>query len=130
QFVTAARPKKRRPSLRIQVNTSNTVEGSAVFDAHVRDVISSTLSRFVAQLTRVEVHLSDENAAKKGVNDKRCLIEARPEFQKALATTAIGSTIDQALRRAAGKMKRLLTTRFATHPKTQKGSGVRRRWLS
>ena len=35
--------------------------------------------RFSAHITRVEVHLGDENAGKRGSDDKRCMMEARLE---------------------------------------------------
>ena len=44
----------------------------------VEAVVRGALDRFSEQITRVEVHLSDENSDKKfGTDDKRCLLEAR-----------------------------------------------------
>jgi hypothetical protein len=41
-------------------------------------VVRDSLDRFSEQITRVEVHLSDQNSDKKfGNEDKRCLLEAR-----------------------------------------------------
>jgi hypothetical protein len=109
-------PKKKNagPVMVILVNTSRAAGASgARFDAHARDVIGSTLSRFAARLTRVEAHFSDENGPKTLGNDKRCRIEARPASQKPVSVSADAPTAEQALTAAAGKMKRLLATRLA-----------------
>ena len=39
-------------------------------------LISEELSRFSQQITRVGVHLSDEDGNKDGLSDKRCMLEA------------------------------------------------------
>ncbi len=48
--------------MQIQINTDHNVEGHAVLIEHVRGVTEHSLSRFSKQITRVEVHLSYENA--------------------------------------------------------------------
>ncbi len=63
--------------MKIQVNTDNTVEGHEELSRETEAIVESGLARFGDQVTRVEVHLSDVNAAKHGVDDKRCLLEAR-----------------------------------------------------
>lgn len=40
-------------------------------------LISEVLSRFSQQIKRVEVHFSDEDGNKGGINDKRCMVETR-----------------------------------------------------
>ncbi len=111
----ASAPKKKnaaRSALLIEVRTSHTVPGSASLDAHVESVISGTLSRFFERLTRIDVYLNDENGAKSGGSDKHCQIEARPAASKPVSASANAATIEKALTTAAGKMKRLLTTKF------------------
>lgn len=49
--------------MQIQVNTDDNIEGHDTLTAQVEAEILDSLSRFAAQITRVEVHLSDENAA-------------------------------------------------------------------
>ena len=64
--------------MQIQVNTGDNVEGREELIARVEAGVAAALSRFDDRLTRVEVHLGDENAGKSGAADKRCMIEARP----------------------------------------------------
>lgn len=61
----------------IQVNTDSSIENDAALTAHVQTVVEKALSRFSDKVTRVEVHLHDENAHKPGDHDKRCLLEVR-----------------------------------------------------
>lgn len=61
----------------IQINTSNAVDGTGGFADAMEAATRSRLSRFEGRLTRVELHFSDETAARDTVNDKRCAIEAR-----------------------------------------------------
>ena len=68
--------------MKIQVNTDDSIQGDEILSQRVGDEISSRLGRFSDQITRIEVHLSDENAEKGGGSDKRCVIEARLEGRK------------------------------------------------
>lgn len=63
--------------MQVNVNTDNNIEGSARMAAYFTETLEEALSRFDEQITRVEVHLSDENGGKEGSDDKRCLLEAR-----------------------------------------------------
>ena len=59
------------------------------------------------------MHLSDLNSAKRGIMDKRCLLEARPAGKKPVSTDHEDVTVEKAVKGAAGKMKRLLQTAFS-----------------
>lgn len=107
-----ARPKKERDTPMIEVRTANSVKGSAGLETHVTQMVDSKLSRFYARLTRVDVHLSDVNADKKGGDDKRCTIEARPASLKPVSVTAAAATVEKAVAATVTKMKNLLDTRF------------------
>jgi len=75
----------------------------------VEAVVEGTLSRFNDWLTRVEVHLSDENSiAKTGDEDKRCVMEARPAGSQPISVSHQGATLAQALGGAAKKLARHL----------------------
>jgi hypothetical protein len=63
-------------------------------------------------LTRIEVHISDENAGKSGQRDKRCMMEARPANQKPVAVTHEAGSVDEACAGAAKKLSNLLETHF------------------
>ena len=95
--------------MQIQVNTDNQVHGTAELIRHVESVVDGTFSRFGEQITRVELHLSDENSShKSGDNDKRCVMEARLSGLQPITVNSQGSSIEQALSGAADKLEKVL----------------------
>jgi ribosome-associated translation inhibitor RaiA len=94
--------------MQIQVNTDDNIEGREKFAAHVRNVVENTLSRFNKRITRVEVHLSDQNGNKSGRDNKRCMMEARLQGRQPTAVTQQASTMDQAVDAAADRLQRSL----------------------
>ena len=62
--------------MQIQINTDHNIEGHEALAAQVSSVVEGALSLVSDHITRVEVHLSDENSTKGGQHDKRCLMEA------------------------------------------------------
>jgi ribosome-associated translation inhibitor RaiA len=94
--------------MHIQVNTDNNIEGREEMAARVEAMVEDALSRFSDQITRVEVHLSDENSHKSGQNDKRCMMEARLENRRPTAVTHQAATLDQAISGAADKLKTVI----------------------
>ena len=81
------------------------------FESDVEDRIGEVLSPFAERLTRVEVHLRDENA-QKGGRDTRCTMEARPRGLDPLAVEAIEEGPREAVRSALGKLQHALGHRF------------------
>ncbi len=94
----------------IQFNTDNNIEGSERQNAYFTTLISESLERFNDRITRLEVHLSDENSHKEGSNDQRCLIEARLEGMQPVAVSNHGDTAEQAIKGAVVKLKTSLDT--------------------
>jgi ribosome-associated translation inhibitor RaiA len=94
--------------MHIQVNTDNNIEGREELATQVEAVVEEALSRFSDQITRVEVHLSDENSHKSGQNDKRCLMEARLEGRRPTAVTHQAATLGQAVDGAADKLQKVI----------------------
>ena len=94
--------------MKIQINTDNNIEGSEELAAQAEATVESTLGHLAEHITRVEVHLSDENSDKGGAHDKRCMMEARLEGHQPIAVTDEAETIDQAIDGAAEKLKHLL----------------------
>jgi len=94
----------------IQINTDKNIKGSEALSSKLTGIISDELSRFNNHITRVEVHLSDENSHKSGVNDKRCVLEARLEKRKPIAVTSQADTVELAVDGAVEKLKNSLTT--------------------
>jgi ribosome-associated translation inhibitor RaiA len=95
--------------MQIQINTDHNIEGHETLAARVSGVIENALSRFSDHITRVEVHLSDENSDKKGgYEDMRCMIEVRLEGRQPIAVTHQATTIDEAVDGAADKSANLI----------------------
>ena len=94
--------------MQIQVNTSNGINNKDALERWADTEIKQQLGRFVEDVTRVEVHLSDENHDKAGGGDKCCVMEARLAHHKPLAVTQHATSLDEAFRGAADKLKRLL----------------------
>ena len=95
--------------MQIQLNTDHNIEGHEALAAQVSSVVEIALSRFSEHITRVEVHLNDENSDKKGGNDDiRCLMEARFEGRQPIAVTHQAASLDQAVDGAVDKLTRLI----------------------
>lgn len=95
--------------MQIQINTDSNIEGNDRLVQQVEAVVRHALNRFGAQVTRVEVHLSDENSDKKfGTEDKRCLLEARLAGLRPISVTDHAATLEQAVDGAVEKLTRSL----------------------
>lgn len=105
--------RKGRATPMIEVRTTSSVPGSARLDAQVEKVVNAGLSRFSPRLTRIDVYLTDDNAAKRGADDKRCRLEARPTSHRAVSVSATSDTVERALASAVGKMQRKLSSLVA-----------------
>ncbi|WP_010587970.1 HPF/RaiA family ribosome-associated protein [Schlesneria paludicola] len=100
--------------MKVQVSTDKRVDGSTAIVSEVTTMVESSLARYRERLTRVEVHLSDVNGPKGGV-DHRCALEARPAGLDAVAVTHNAQTPFEAAKGAVEKMLRLLTSTFGRH---------------
>ncbi len=114
-----------RYKMQIQVNTDDNVEGREDLTRRVAADILSALDRFSGHITRVEVHLSDENADKAGKADKRCLMEARPTGRKPLAVSHQGATLEEALSGATNKLQRALESTLGRLNDHKGGASIR-----
>lgn len=94
--------------MQIQINTDGNIEGHEELASQVSGVVEDALSRFSDQITRVEVHLSDENSDKNGQHDKRCMMEVRLEGRRPTAVTHQAASMGDAVDGAADKLKRSL----------------------
>ncbi len=91
----------------IQVNTDNNIEGNSELAQQFKTLLENSLERFGDKITRVEVHLSDDNSDKKfGTEDKRCLLEARLAGLQPLAVSHQAATTEQAVDGAVDKLMR------------------------
>lgn len=89
----------------IQINTDNNLNVHEAFGSKLDDLLSEELSRFSEHITRLEVHLSDENGSKDGLNDKRCLLEARLEGRQPIVVTERANDYELAVSGAIKKLK-------------------------
>lgn len=95
--------------MQIQVNTDNQIQGGEKLTQQVNAVVERALGRFGERITRVEVHLSDENnSAKYGDNDMRCLMEARLTGMQPISVSHRDESLEQALDGAADKLEKTL----------------------
>jgi len=112
--------------MKIQLNTDHHIDGTEALAAEVSATLEQALERFSEHLTRVEVHLSDENGGKSGQQDQRCMLEARLEGRQPVAVTDQAATLVQAVDGAAHKMARLLDhTLGRLHDHREKAPGPR-----
>jgi len=96
--------------LKIQLNTDKNILGDERLESYLSSLIENELSRFSDHITRIEVHLSDENGQKKGANDKRCMLEARLENRQPIAVTSHADTVEKAVNDALDKLKASIET--------------------
>ena len=83
--------------MQVNVIGDNHVKGSAELAREVESRVETALRRFGQQITRAEVHLSDENSHKRGDSDKQCTVEAHVAGLQAVAATGNGGTVKQAV---------------------------------
>jgi len=94
----------------VQINTDNnlTIEQRSI--DFFTTQISEALDRFESNITRVEVHLKDENGAKDGINDISCTMEARLEGKSPIAISNQANTVELAMSGAISKTKSAIDT--------------------
>ncbi|MCZ4408214.1 HPF/RaiA family ribosome-associated protein [Cryomorphaceae bacterium 1068] len=96
----------------IQVNTDNNIKGSQNMEAYFTEKIETGLKHFADHITRVEVHLSDQNGEKSGTNDIQCRLEARLEGQQPILAESREENHEKALSKAISKMQAALRTKI------------------
>ncbi len=92
--------------MQIQINTDKTISGTEDLRMMIDSIIRDGLSRHEKKITRIEVHISDENGKKKGQGDKRCLLEARLEGKQPIA---VSYTANQITESVEGAVKSLIS---------------------
>jgi ribosome-associated translation inhibitor RaiA len=91
----------------VQIHTDSNIESSEELKAQVEARVTSAVAHFADRVSRVQVHLGDENSSHKGGDkDKRCMIEARLDGRPPVAVTEQAPTIEQAMDGAAEKLER------------------------
>lgn len=96
--------------MKIQFNTDKTINGDERHQDFFTAQIAEELKRYESHISRIEVHINDENGRKEGINDIRCLLEARLEGKQPIAVTCQASNVELALSGAIEKLKASLET--------------------
>ena len=94
--------------MHIQFNADKNLTIHEEFRDKLKDLLLDQLNRFSENITRLEVHFSDENGNKEGQNDKRCMLEARVEGRKSIAVTAYANNYELALDASVEKLRSIL----------------------
>ena len=92
----------------VQFNTDHNIPASEAVREPLIALIKEELSDFSEHISRIEVHLTDQNGRKDGPNDKRCVLEARIEGLHPIAVTHDADTRDQAVEGALEKLRALV----------------------
>jgi ribosome-associated translation inhibitor RaiA len=90
--------------MNIQINTGHHIQSNRALIVKFSSIIESSLSRVSDHITKVEVHLKDEDGEKKNKNDKRCMLEARLEGRQPIVVTDNAATLNEALAGAIDKL--------------------------
>jgi len=118
------RPIQKGHCMQVQVNTDKNIEGREALERWAAAELAEKLDHFRQDITRVEVHLSDENA-NKGGNDKRCVMEARLTAHQPLAVTHHAAGMDEAFRGAQTKLKHAIETTLDKRRKHRDRESIR-----
>lgn len=98
--------------MQFQFNSDSSVMGTENVAERIEAQLRHRLARFEKRLTRLEVHVSDENAHKGGEADKHCMIEARIAGDKPMGVTGKAGDVDGAARIAGNKLAERLDRYF------------------
>ena len=95
--------------MQIQVNTSSQVAGSDELTRLVEGTVEGAVHRFADRITRVEVHITDDNSSQKGgPDDIRCQMEVRLAGLQPISVSHRSATIDLALDGAVQKLEKAI----------------------
>jgi len=94
----------------IQYNTDKTINGDESHSAYYTNLIKEGLQRYSDSITRIEVHIGDENGKKEGFDDIRCMLEARLEGRQPIAVTSHANNTEEAVSASIEKLKNSLET--------------------
>lgn len=105
--------------MQIQINSPQTQLPDALREFIDKNT-AERLGHHAGMLTRIEVHLSDTNANKGGI-DKRCLMEARPRGLDPLVAEHEATEYKDAFKGALDKLHRVLEKRFGKLSARERG---------
>lgn len=98
--------------MQIQVYSDNRIENSSKMVEWAQSAATSKLQRFDEELTRVTLHINDENGEKAGAQDKRCQIEARARGLQPISVTHKADAVRLAVEGALDKLHAALSSQL------------------
>jgi ribosome-associated translation inhibitor RaiA len=94
--------------MQININTDSTIERTAGLTEHAQTVVGAAVHRFAENISRIDVHLSDNKSEKSADGENRCMIEARLTGYNTIAVSDHSATLHQAISGASDKLKRAI----------------------
>ncbi len=94
--------------MQVQVNSNHTIHTGESFERWASTELNASLSRFKDDITRIEVHMSDDIGDKASAEHKRCVMEARLAYHEPLVVNHRAPSQDEAFRGASDKLKHAL----------------------
>ncbi len=92
--------------MQIQINSDKNIEITKETKDDLKSKVEKKLNRFDNLISRVEVHLSDENSDKSGLNDKKCLMEARLINRQPIIVTDHSESVGKSFVSCLNKLRR------------------------
>ncbi len=105
--------------MQIKIQTDNHIEGGEGLVQWATGAMREALHRYSGQISRLEVHFSDQNGGKNtSPENKNCMIEVRLEGHQPLAVKHGAASLNQALAGAADKMLHLIENTLGRSART------------
>ena len=95
-----------------QFNTDRTIHGDQQQQEYFEALITHEINRYSSHISRIDVHLSDENGNKKGETKVRCLLEAQILHNPPIVVIEQSDTVELAV---AGALRKLKTSLERIH---------------
>lgn len=100
----------------VQINAGD-IQSSQALREHVHQAVAAALKHVSEKMTRVEVHLRDDNAGKSAADDKRVTMEGRIAGQPPLVVEHATDDLYKSITATASKLGRAVKNRLERiHP--------------
>jgi len=93
--------------MQVQVHTDNHILSDLRLQEYAEGAVAGAFERFADRVTRVEIHLADENGSKEG-GSVRCSLEVRLAGHEPVGVTHQETHVKEALAGALNKASKVL----------------------
>ena len=107
--------------MQIQINFGD-VQSSPALQNHVEETVNASMKQWTDRITRVEIHLHDDNGPKAG-NDKKCIVEVRLAGLQPMAVNAIADDLYKAIDFACDKAQRAVRHKLERQDELRRVAG-------